>query len=798
MVKPHDDQTRAPPVVTERVIDLEQVAARRARPGVTRSLLSLDVEERRLALRDLVRWGIVEDDVGPVSELLLDPDPGVRRTAAEALLPHAARVDDAVVRRSLQDPVDEVRGAAVALSAARNLPHVDELISLLSSMRWPEARRAALGALPRIIHSGGLPEHNLSALLRAVGTPHVPPVEAERETFAELARAVGRDPLVDALAHTDERRLGAVRLLMIWGARLGLRTVAALASDPLPEIQEAARAAVVLLAEPAAEEPSQRGTVDVSAPERVTEREVTDALIRSLQDPDPIVRDRAWSALAISDWDTLLDWVRESLRADDDELAALAATVSERLMLSQVAASILERGARVPEIRAAPFLGALASFDLDPAILTAMLWEVDQQARPRAVRMVVTVGGPEVLPQLPPLLLDAFGPVRRAVLEALAGLAEGEAAALAALQTDPSPAVRSAAIRVLERSDASRRLEALGRAIRDPDTQVRAEGLRVLAAGLGPDSLPLLMSGLEDAEEIVWTAALEHLSDPRREPADIWDTLRRCTPDQRQQLLDILRTWERRALTELTLTHLRSPDAADRVLAVEIGRLAGGREALQGIIEALSDPVAEVRVAAARALEDPSHPVAAAALGDALGDPDMEVRTAAARALGAIDERTATIFLVRALGDPEPRVRAEAAGAFARLRPDPAALEGLVESLVRAKREITPELDALLDRESGKDNLLARLVSLDPENRLQAVDIVAALAGDAAVDALTRALGDPDRRVRIRVLERLGDLSDPRTRGAVERTARADPVPEVVDLAWATLGRLPLQEPTTS
>lgn len=797
-MKPHDDQTRAPPVETERVIDLEQAAAKRARPGVTRSLLSLDVEERRLALLDLVRWGIVDDDVGPVSELLLDPDPGVRRAAIEALLPQAGRVDDAVVRRSLQDPVDEVRSAAVALSAARNLPHVDELISLLSSVRCPEARRAALGALPRIVHRGGLPEYNLSALLRAVGTPHVPPVAGERESFAELARAVGRDPLVDALAYTDERRLGAVRLLMSWGARLGLRAVAALASDPLPEIRRAARSAGALLAEPAAAGPFERGTVDVSAPEHVTEREVTDALIRSLQDPDPVVRDRAWSALALSDWETLLDWVRESLRADDDQLAALAATVSERLMLSQVAASILERGARVPEDRAASFVGALASFDLEPAILTAMLSEVDIEARPRAVRMVLTVGGPGVLPHLRPLLLDAFGPVRRAVLQALAGLAEGETAALAALQTDPSPAVRSAAVRVLGDSDASRRLEALGRAIRDPDPPVRAEGLRVLAAGLGPDALPLLMSGLEDAEETVWTAALEHLSDPRQEPADVWAALRLCRPDQRQRLLDILATWERRALTELTLTNLRSPDAADRARAVEVGSRAGGREVLQGIIEALSDPVTEVRVAAALALEGPDHPAAAAALGDALADPDVEVRAAAARALGAIDERTATAFLVRALGDPEPQVRAEAAGAFARLRPDPAALEDLVESLVSEKRKITPELDALLDREGGKDNLLARLVSLDPGNRLQAVDIAAALGGDAAVDALTQALSDPDRRVRIRVLERLGELRDPRTREAVERTARADPVPEVVDLAWATLGRLQPKEPTTS
>ncbi len=296
-----------------------------------------------------MRWGIADDDVGPVSELLLDPDPGVRRAAIEALLPQAGQLDDAVVRRSLQDPVDEVRGAAVALSAARNLPHVDELISLLSSVHWPEARRAALGALPRIVHRDGLPEHNLSALLRAVGIPHGPPVEGERENFAELARAVGRDPLVDALAHTDERRLGAVRLLMTWSAQLGLRAVAALASDPLPEIQRAARSAGALLAEPAAAEPSERGTVDVSAPERVTEREVTDALIRSLQDPDPVVQDRAWSALAISDWDTLLDWVRESLRADDDELAALAATVSEAA--HAFPGGLLDLGTRRPPSR---------------------------------------------------------------------------------------------------------------------------------------------------------------------------------------------------------------------------------------------------------------------------------------------------------------------------------------------------------------------------------------------------------------------------------------------------------------
>ena len=83
-----------------------------------------------------------------------------------------------------------------------------------------------------------------------------------------------------------------------------------------------------------------------------------------------------------------------------------------------------------------------------------------------------------------------------------------------------------------------------------------------------------------------------------------------------------------------------------------------------------------------------------------------------------------------------------------------------------------------------------RLGSMDPAERMRAVEVLGAMGGDAGLDGLTRALSDPVETIRIRAVTLLGDSGDPRAFDAVKRTFLGDPVPEVASAAEEALQRL--------
>ena len=79
---------------------------------------------------------------------------------------------------------------------------------------------------------------------------------------------------------------------------------------------------------------------------------------------------------------------------------------------------------------------------------------------------------------------------------------------------------------------------------------------------------------------------------------------------------------------------------------------------------------------------------------------------------------------------------------------------------------------------------------MDPADRLRAVEVLAALGDDQALEGLTRALSDPVERIRIRAVTLLGQSRDPRAFDAVKRTFLGDPVDEVVAAAEDALKKL--------
>jgi HEAT repeat protein len=110
-------------------------------------------------------------------------------------------------------------------------------------------------------------------------------------------------------------------------------------------------------------------------------------------------------------------------------------------------------------------------------------------------------------------------------------------------------------------------------------------------------------------------------------------------------------------VSELAETIRQAEDPAARREAVYAVADAGEADAAAVVGEALTDPDAEVRMAAIEAMTGFEGTASADWLSTGLGDPDPRVRRTAVEALGEIDGATARLLLQQALGDVDPGVR---------------------------------------------------------------------------------------------------------------------------------------------
>jgi HEAT repeat protein len=217
----------------------------------------------------------------------------------------------------------------------------------------------------------------------------------------------------------------------------------------------------------------------------------------------------------------------------------------------------------------------------------------------------------------------------------------------------------------------------------------------------------------------------------------------------------------------------RRTEAAQSVAEIAIAH--GGsvaKLAVPALVENLDDPEADVRRSAAHALEQigpAAHPAVPALVEMFAADPESSARRGAGLALGRIDPATTRVVeqAGRSLRDADAGVRVSAAV--------------LLMASGRASASVRPALDAALaDSDpnvrlyaaaaigrSGSPELAAPLIlaglrAKDPGLRAESAGLLPELAPGRPqiVDALAKALNDPEPQVRTAAADALGRIGD--------------------------------------
>ncbi len=173
--------------------------------------------------------------------------------------------------------------------------------------------------------------------------------------------------------------------------------------------------------------------------------------------------------------------------------------------------------------------------------------------------------------------------------------------------------------------------------LEDPDPDVRATAMNVLVGLKVDDSAELALDGLADEHFFVRSIAAKLLAD-LGDRAHVEVLLRKLETD------------------EHPLVRQRAAEALERL---------DGETAIIGLVAALSDPMEQVRLAAARGVRS-IDPAAARAEFEklALEDPIWQIRVQAISALGAIGDPSVTPVLEKCLDDPHESVSGAATNAL--------------------------------------------------------------------------------------------------------------------------------------
>lgn len=739
----------------------------------------------------------------------------------EGSRPRPGAADQVAAESGARNLDEAVREAIVRAVPRLQPPPIALLIPIAVTPGWSAAQQAALKALTDVLADWEMPEADLDMLLGGLASTDPLPWGPEQAWFAALARAIGFGRLAERLRGPNRMRAGAALLLLAYGEPFALRLVAALNADPASEIRVLARVASRLVGQASHEEAREAETAVPPPPAGAGDAfrdEAEGSQPEGQQQPPESGHPEEPPLDSVEDVPALGHDGREQLKP----ATRVAPTFSVPEPLGAQRAdpqSLLDAASAPGGLERDANERALAAQGLTGDRLVRLAAAVDPTHRAEAVRVIRRVGGRSILAFLPELASDSAGAVRTAVVEAVAeaGGPGGMELARRLLRDDSSAAVRAAAVRALARAEGAVAVDALTRALLDPDPDVRAVAVAVLPPG-HPQAIDLLARALGDEDPGVWQAALRGLAalGDRGLPL-LWSAILATPAERRDELLAAIERGDPADLAALALGHAGAPDPVERAVAVEMAARAATPECTSVVIEALQDPDHVVRQTAARGLSEMRTTRAVPALAARLRDPQVGVRIESLRALAAIDDKGVPPALVSALKDPDALVRDMAADAIMAWRSatmarrlvealaapslrrqaaellermGPSVVEPLVAVVTGDDVETAGAAARVLERTVGAERFVADLSSPNVTDRLRAVTVIGALGDEAALQALPSALADPTVTIRARAASLLGAIGDHRALPHLESTARSDPAPEVASAARAAMERI--------
>lgn len=451
-------------------------------------------------------------------------------------------------------------------------------------------------------------------------------------------------------------------------------------------------------------------------------------------------------------------------------LAPIACFALERIPGSEAEKALIEALGTVPGKQRTEVVAALGSRRSRPAVraLAGLATAPDAATRAAVITALGNIGGPEAVSVLNEILARAQGAERTAAAGALLRCAEQYEAA----GRKPEAA---AVYRRLREKDV-------------PESAQRA-AVRGLILLKGAESGPTLVELLNGTPEARALALLLMREMEAPAPVIPLDDLH---PEARALMLTVLADRGEKDQLPAVLASFTSQHPAVRIAALRaLGRL-GDASHVPALLDAVDAEDPDMAAAARSALAALSGPGVDAALLAAVDQGPVSSRAAAIEALGRRAHAPAAGALLRAAQGPEPTLRVAALKALGEVAgigdvADLAAILTAAKDPTEAQ-EAEKALGVLHARLEEKDRwveaLLARLPGAAPDAKTALLRLVSLHGGPKALEAVKRAVNDPDEDVSD---EALGLLVDWETVDAAEpllaiAKAAANPVRKTLAL----------------
>lgn len=514
-------------------------------------------------------------------------------------------------------------------------------------------------------------------------------------------------------------------------------------------------------------------------------KEALPALLKALNDPNPVVRRQAVLTVAEigPDAGSALSALRplylDPATGVQDEAAVALSRLGKPAV--PVLAQPLATDPAAPPGQVVLGLGS-------PWALLGV-WR-DYAAEHRRALAALGAIGPDALDVLLAALKNPNADVRQQAVGMLGELGYRDRRIILPLVEtlrDPEDVVRQQAGWTLQQllPDAREMLPGLRLALNDKDADVRFNTVSFLGL-LGTPAVPLLVEGLKDRDEKVQVQAVKALHELKTENdyllASIEPLLKDADPRVRRNAVSVLHRCGSPALEPL-IAALKDKDLKVRQQAIQaVATIPGDPKLLQpALTEALTDEDAFVRGRATAALGRIAGVRAVPQLQQALMDKDDEVRLEAVEALLTLNPNFPPVLtsLLPALQDKSAKVRRVVVAGLARFHA--AAIPHLIQALKDDDDEVWKQAkNTLIAIEVPDKAIFPPLVkALKDENSgvRQGACLALQRFKAEAVPYLVQALKDPDPNVQFKAADSLDDIGPPARKAipALVETATTNP-----------------------